>query len=267
MCTQKALSALTAKHLFLHCNRNFDPIHYLVNCPAFSAFRQPLKQLLTPAQHNLTDTEKSAIIICKVTATPHIIIPLFKKNPLIWQKPNNTQLIFGKSSTPGPELYKFIFINRSSTEKESTIKAVPNKRQPGDTPRSRIFVIYIQMAKTRNIPYSTCVKMQVLHEEGCSYRQITTRCGCRHTTARMIIRRFQQSGSLKDKPRSGRSRCSTARDDRVMLRLCRIDRKKTAPELRRQWSEKSRVQCTTRTVRGRILKHGFKSCVARRKSH
>ena len=47
-----------------------------------------------------------------------------------------------------------------------------------------MFLLYIQMAKTRNISYSTHVKMQVLHEEGCGYRQITTRCGCRHTTAR-----------------------------------------------------------------------------------
>jgi len=46
--------------------------------------RQPLKQLLTPAQHNLTDTEKPVIIIHKVTATLHIIIPLLKKDPYIW---------------------------------------------------------------------------------------------------------------------------------------------------------------------------------------
>ena len=49
--------------------------------------------------------------------------------------------------------------------------------------------------------------------------------------------RFQKSGSLKDKPRSRRTRCSTARDDRFLLRLCRTDRKKTAPKLKRQWSE------------------------------
>ena len=113
----------------------------------------------------------------------------------------------------------------------------------------KIFVLYIQMAKKRNIPYSTRVKMQVLHEEGCSYRQIATRCWCRHTTVRMIIKRFQQSGRLKDKHRSGRLRCSTARDNRVLLHLCRTDRKKTAPELKRQWSEQSKVQCITGTVR------------------
>ena len=76
------------KALCLHCNQNFDPVHYLINCPAFPACRQPLKQLLTPAQHNLTDTEKAVIVIRKVTATPHIIIPLFKKDPYIWQKTN-----------------------------------------------------------------------------------------------------------------------------------------------------------------------------------
>jgi len=117
----------------------------------------------------------------------------------------------------------------------------------------RIFVLYIQMAKTRNIWYSTRVKVQVLHEEGCNYRQNATRFECRHTTAKMIIKRFQQSDSPKDKPRSGRPRCSIARDDCVLLRPCRTDKNKIAPELKRQSSEQSEVQCTTRTVRGRLL--------------
>ena len=117
------------------------------------------------------------------------------------------------------------------------------------------------MAKTRNIPYSTRVKMQVLHEEGCGYYQIATKCGCMHTTARMIIKKLQQSSSLKDEPKSGRARCSTARDDCVLLRLYRTDRKKTAPEPKREWSEQSGIQ----SVRRKLLKHGFKSCIARKK--
>ena len=36
---------------------------------------------------------------------------------------------------PGLELYKVIFRYRNSTEKDSTTEAVPNKRQPGNTPR------------------------------------------------------------------------------------------------------------------------------------
>ncbi|KAK2149492.1 hypothetical protein LSH36_449g01019 [Paralvinella palmiformis] len=35
------------------------------------------------------------------------------------------------------------------------------------------------MTKTRNMSFSTGVKMQVLHEDGCSYCQIATRCGSR----------------------------------------------------------------------------------------
>jgi len=80
----------------------------------------------------------------------------------------------------------------------------------------------------------------------------------------MIVTRFQQSGSHKDRPRSGRPRCSTTRDDSVLLRLCRTDRKKTALELKRQGSEQSGVQCTIRNVRGRLLKHSFNSCIARK---
>ena len=67
------------------------------------------------------------------------------------------------------------------------------------------------MAKTRNTLRATRVMIQVLHEDGYNYRQIATRCGCRHMTAIIIFKRFQESDSLNDKPRSGRPRCSTAR--------------------------------------------------------
>jgi len=85
-----------------------------------------------------------------------------------------------------------------------------------------------------------------------------------HIFSRMINKIFQQSGNLKDKSRSGQPRCSTARNDHVLLCLCQTDRRKTAPELKWQWSEQSGVQCTTRTVHGQLLKHGFKSCIARK---
>jgi len=83
------LGAHKNKALWLHCKQNFDPVNYLIKYPAFPACRQRLKQLLM-AQYNLTDTEKASIIIHKVTITPHIIIALFKKEPNIWQKLNNT---------------------------------------------------------------------------------------------------------------------------------------------------------------------------------
>ena len=67
------------------------------------------------------------------------------------------------------------------------------------------------MAKTRNILRATRVMIHVLHEEGYNYRQIAIRCGCRHMAARMKFKRFQESDSLNDKPRSGRPRCYTAR--------------------------------------------------------
>ena len=59
----------------------------------------------------------------------------------------------------------------------------------------RLFVLYIQMAKTWNIPqsYPNRVKMRLLHEEWCSFLQIATIWGCMHTTARVIIKILQQS--------------------------------------------------------------------------
>ena len=120
------------------------------------------------------------------------------------------------------------------------------------------------MAKTGNPLRATCVMIQVLHEEGYNYRQIATRCGCHYMTTIIIFKRFQESDRLNDKPRSGQP-CSTAREYRVLSRLCTTNRTKNAPELKRQWTEQSETQCTTRTIRWRHLKRGFKSCMARKK--
>lgn len=64
-----------------HCQQDFNPVHYLVSCPAYPACRQRLKDQLTPEQHTWTDREKAALLIRKSAIIPHIIIPLLNKDP------------------------------------------------------------------------------------------------------------------------------------------------------------------------------------------
>ena len=67
-----------------HCQQDFTPIHYLINCPAHPTCRQRLIDQLTPQQHSWTDRDIVALLIRKATIIPDIILPLLKKDPYIF---------------------------------------------------------------------------------------------------------------------------------------------------------------------------------------
>uniref|UniRef100_A0A668ANT3 Transposase Tc1-like domain-containing protein n=1 Tax=Myripristis murdjan TaxID=586833 RepID=A0A668ANT3_9TELE len=73
------------------------------------------------------------------------------------------------------------------------------------------------------------------------------------------LQKYRQTNSLEDKPRSGRPRVSSARNDRILIRMCRQNCRMTSQELQQQWSNQTGVQCSTRTVRGQLLDHGLRS--------
>jgi len=70
-----------------HCQQDFDPIHYLIHCPAHPAARQRLKHHLTPQQHGWNDRDIAALLIRKATIIPHIIMPLLIKDPYKFNPP------------------------------------------------------------------------------------------------------------------------------------------------------------------------------------
>ncbi|KAI3374414.1 hypothetical protein L3Q82_006238 [Scortum barcoo] len=50
-----------------------------------------------------------------------------------------------------------------------------------------------------------------------------------------------------------------ARHDRILIHMYRENHRMTSQELQQQWSNQTGVQCSTRTVRGRLLDHGLRS--------
>ena len=58
-----------------------------------------------------------------------------------------------------------------------------------------------------------------LHNEGLSERNISAKLKVSKTAVHQSIKKFEQYGSYKDLPRSGRPRKPTVRDDHVMKRI------------------------------------------------
>lgn len=105
----------------------------------------------------------------------------------------------------------------------------------------------------------------VLHDEGYSCADIAKRVKCHRTTVSRVIEKYQKTGSVDDRQRSGRPRKSTDRQDRTLRRISMANRKLTSPQITRIWSETCDVKVCTSTVRRRLLAKGLKGCRARSK--
>uniref|UniRef100_A0A4W6G8Q0 Transposase Tc1-like domain-containing protein n=1 Tax=Lates calcarifer TaxID=8187 RepID=A0A4W6G8Q0_LATCA len=121
------------------------------------------------------------------------------------------------------------------------------------------------MPKTRNQMQETCLKIQILSQEGYSCHQIARKCRCSPSAVGYTLQKYKRTNSLEDKPRSGRPRVSSARNDHILIHMCRENLPMTSQELQQQWSNQIGVQCSTRTVCGRLLDHGLRSYKAAKK--
>ena len=81
----------------------------------------------------------------------------------------------------------------------------------------------------------------VLLEQGLSYHAAGTQLGICHKTVFILVHN-RQTGSVDDKPRSGRPKVTTERQDRVFVRLSLQDCRLTGPELRAEMEGEHRVQ-------------------------
>jgi hypothetical protein len=102
-----------------------------------------------------------------------------------------------------------------------------------------------------------------LRNEGYTYREIANRLSGQATfsAVRKLCLKFETTKEVVDRPRSGRARLSTARDDRNLIRLSLADRRKTAKQLLTDW----RTTCSVRTVRRRLVNGGLRARISRKK--
>ena len=74
-----------------------------------------------------------------------------------------------------------------------------------------------------------------------------------------------ETGTVKDRPRSGRPSSTTPRQDRLLCHLSLSDRTATSRDLKRVLEDATGSQISCRTVRRKLLKCGLKGCIATRK--
>lgn len=96
-------------------------------------------------------------------------------------------------------------------------------------------------------------------QSGMNSVQVARRFGCHKSTITRMMQRLETTDSLKDRPRSGQPRKTTAQDDRsIRLRVLR-NRKVTATRLQRDLRQSRGVTVSSKTIRRRIRAAGLRS--------
>ena len=92
---------------------------------------------------------------------------------------------------------------------------------------------------------------------GLSCRDIGTRLGVTHTVISRLVQKHGLTGQAKDRPRSGRPRKTSARDDRALVYMSNRHPMAGSRYLRQNWNAGVRV--STSTVRRRLKAVGLRA--------
>nr|CAH7716558.1 unnamed protein product [Callosobruchus chinensis] len=97
-----------------------------------------------------------------------------------------------------------------------------------------------------------------LWQEELSRHQIANTLNVVKSTLSRAIRRYEETGEVNSRPRTGRPTFSTKREDRYIAQLARKERSVTVPVLRSQFQRTFNPLISNATIRRRVLASGFR---------
>lgn len=115
--------------------------------------------------------------------------------------------------------------------------------------------------------FCTSFKNQIikLHSKGLSYRKIANRLEISFSTVRNIIKKFRTTGSVLNKPRSGRPSKLNEREQRSIHRRVERDPTSSAASIAEEIASTSNTTFCLQTVRNVIHKYNYYGRVQRKK--
>lgn len=104
-----------------------------------------------------------------------------------------------------------------------------------------------------------------LHNEGFNTRHIASRMMVAPSTVVKCVKRFKETTKNTDRPRSGRPRVTTNREDKRIIITSKRQRTLTAPEIREEINCLRTEPLSVTTVRRRLLAVGLRGRIAAKK--
>lgn len=118
------------------------------------------------------------------------------------------------------------------------------------------------MPKVSNLSHDERLQICMLHAEGWSYTKLAERFHVGRCTIIRICTKERNTGSVDDKPRSGRPKRSTAQQEQSLVRYSRDHPRLGSRALNQHWRETGGPNVTARTVRLRLQAAGLMGRVA-----
>ena len=81
-----------------------------------------------------------------------------------------------------------------------------------------------------------------------------------------IVKKFKETGTIKERARSGRSKKTTSKEDRIIVRLTKVNRCASCASIRHDFVGSSGKDISRRTINRWLTAAGFKSRKARKVS-
>lgn len=111
----------------------------------------------------------------------------------------------------------------------------------------------------RQLPAHMCHGVVTLRNRGMKQRAIARVFNISQGEVSKILRRRAETGVPTPRPRPGRPLKTTRRDDRLLIRLCRGGRTKSASALRTEWQNAINVPISRELVNKRLIKAGYRA--------
>lgn len=121
------------------------------------------------------------------------------------------------------------------------------------------------MPKVRELTQGERAQIVLLHSQRKTITAIAKKIKCSRCAVRTTIKRYQETGSFSNRPRSGRKRITTAREDRELQRISLRDRRKSSKQLASELLLQHRIAVSAQTVRRRLVNVGLRGRKARHK--
>ena len=116
-----------------------------------------------------------------------------------------------------------------------------------------------------HISFEKRARICLLIEQGSSTRQVAELEGISHSSVARIIRRRRETGSLNNKPKSGRPRILQRHDERKAIRLLKSNKCQTAIDVQRKLFVDYNKKVSADTIRRIFKRNGLQSRVLKKK--
>lgn len=121
--------------------------------------------------------------------------------------------------------------------------------------------------KTREVPFETRVRITELRKEGLSYRAIAKKFNLTHPAVIYIVKKYEKTALIENKPRKGRPQKLTVREKRNVIRTSLKSPFTTAVDLAKQVATESGKTISSRTIQNVLMEANLYGRIARKKPY